>query len=386
MINSALPYIIISIYCIIYSCTILFKLNSSIGSEHEIKVLRIMIYTFLGMIVSDIITVLCNKGIFENCDIVNSVSNATSCIFVLLGCYYYYRFVEDRIHPNYVNHKTLMVLINIPVFIACVLDVCSIFTGWVFYIDADGQNQVGKLFIFHAVIDYIYLLIPTVSSLFYAFKTRSRQQREEYITYALYMIPPLISGFLETVITSVPLLAINIFLVIHFLFISIQDMQIYNDALTGLNNRRRLNQFLEERIKSASEENEIVVYMIDINKFKSINDNYGHVEGDKALKLFAKVAKMAALKYNAFVARYGGDEFCIVTENCSLSREELKNGLNEMLLQEQLQNDFNNGKYKMSISIGYATCINPDNDINKFISRADKALYKEKMVWHKVND
>jgi len=58
----------------------------------------------------------------------------------------------------------------------------------------------------------------------------------------------------------------------------IQDQQIYNDALTNLNNRRHLNHFLEERLSKASPERPVTVYMIDINGFKSINDRFGHVE------------------------------------------------------------------------------------------------------------
>ena len=83
-----------------------------------------------------------------------------------------------------------------------------------------------------------------------------------------------------------PLLGLSIFMMILILFLMIQNMQVYNDALTGLNNRRRLNQYLEDRLSKASPARPLLLFIMDINSFKSINDVYGHLEGDHALRFF----------------------------------------------------------------------------------------------------
>lgn len=115
----------------------------------------------------------------------------------------------------------------------------------------------------------------------------------------------------------------------------IQDQQIYNDALTNLNNRRHLNHFLEERLSKASPERPVTVYMIDINGFKSINDRFGHVEGDNALRFFADVFRDVGSRYNAFIARYGGDEFSLVLDSASVKPEAVVEALNQEIAEKQ---------------------------------------------------
>ena len=88
-------------------------------------------------------------------------------------------------------------------------------------------------------------------------------------------------------------------------------MQIYNDALTGLNNRRRLDQFLEEHLEISSKDRPVSLLLMDVNGFKKINDKFGHIEGDAVLKMVGTVLKLAAADFDAFAARYGGDEFCL---------------------------------------------------------------------------
>ena len=63
--------------------------------------------------------------------------------------------------------------------------------------------------------------------------------------------------------------------------------------------------------------------MIDVDKFKTINDTYGYIEGDFALKVVAESLKKTAAQYGAFAARYGGDEFCIILPESGAEPEEI---------------------------------------------------------------
>ena len=100
------------------------------------------------------------------------------------------------------------------------LDIISIYTGWIFYIDAAGNYQDNeKLFFLQTTVNYVYLVIPTVVSLGRAIKVRTGQERSEYLTYALYMAAPLTAGMLEEQFEKVPLLALNIFMMILILFL-----------------------------------------------------------------------------------------------------------------------------------------------------------------------
>lgn len=90
----------------------------------------------------------------------------------------------------------------------------------------------------------------------------------------------------------------------------------YTDPLTGVYSRTFLNTWVEKVYnKSKKTEKIYSIAMIDSDNFKRINDNYGHVTGDKVLKKIATVLK-ESVRENDIVIRYGGDEFLIIFENC----------------------------------------------------------------------
>jgi diguanylate cyclase (GGDEF)-like protein len=377
-----LPYAVTEVYCILFALTVWLRLNNSIGSEHEVRQLRNMIYSYLAMLVTDVLWALMEDNLLVLPRLLNAAINAVTVMAVVFGCYFWFRFIEDRLH---FARRSLDTLLKLPLLIVCTLDVISIFTGWLFYIDAQGHFQNAPLFFLHTTTNYFYLLIPTGYSLYRAARTHSRQDRSEYLTYALYMVAPLISGMLEDVFPLVPLLALNIFLMILILFLMIQNLQIYNDALTGLNNRRRLNRYLEECLSRASAERPILVFLMDINSFKSINDLYGHLEGDCALKTFAAVLKNVSARYYAFAARYGGDEFCLVMNAAGHAPAEITEALRQALQEVQRGPQAPAKAYTLSVSVGCAVCDRAGCEANASLALADSLLYADKKRWHESN-
>ena len=116
--------------------------------------------------------------------------------------------------------------------------------------------------------------------------------------------------------------------------------------------------------------------ILDIDKFKSINDTYGHIEGDRALIYFANLLKKS-ISNTCFLARYGGDEFVIIAKtNNEDGVKEIINNINS--LTENTENDLG---YKFTTSSGYIK-LDKDIDIEKSISEADKMLYQNKEIAH----
>ena len=380
-----LPYAITEIYCIIFAVTIWLRLNSSLGSEHEVLQLRNMIYSYLGMLVTDVFWAFTEDNVIHPPRLLNASVNAVTIISVACGCYFWFRFIEDRLHFPHAANRTLHTLLKLPLLLLIVLDVASIFTGWLFYIDAQGHFQNTRLFGIHTAVNYFYLLIPTIYAVCRAVRTRSKQERAEDSTYALYMIAPLLAGMLEDRFPYVPLLALNIFMMILILFLMIQNMQVYHDALTGLNNRRRLNQYLNDCLPRASAERPILLFIMDINSFKSINDLYGHLEGDHALQVFSSVIRDVSYKYYAFAARYGGDEFCMVMDAAGRLPGEIAAEIRQSLAREPISELGGDRTYTLTVSIGYTVCDNAESLPETVLARADRRLYEEKQGWHLQN-
>lgn len=383
-----LAYIITECYCGLYAITILFRLTSNLGSQQEVRDLRNMIFAYLGMLFFDILSDVVEDGAWVVPSWLYLTFVCLTIVFITFGCYFWFRFVEDRLYPSRAHYKRDLLIFLVPAVAISIADLVSIPAGYFFFLDDKGECVTTTLFaIVQMIVNYFYLAIPTIMAIYRVVKTHSRIERGDYLTYAIYMVAPLTAGFLEDVIPTVPILALNIFLIVHILFLMIQNMQIYNDALTNLNNRRHLNQYLEERLDKASVEHPVFVYMIDINGFKLINDTYGHVVGDHCLREFAIALQDVANDCFGFPARYGGDEFCLVVDGKKGQQaEEIARAIQNTFSIQQAKKPVNSPDPIISVSVGYVSVSAPDMKSEDAVAVADKMLYANKQAWHEQHD
>jgi len=144
-----------------------------------------------------------------------------------------------------------------------------------------------------------------------------------------------------------------------------------HDSLTGLFNRRAFNQFLEEYIKARKP---FSLVTFDIDHFKSINDQYGHIVGDEMLIHVSRLIEKA-LKPNDLFMRMGGDEFCIISREIDPGRlHHYMNGVRAMVHGNALMSDV--GPVICSLSIGAA--VHQHHDAEQILRAADEQLYVSK--------
>jgi diguanylate cyclase len=149
--------------------------------------------------------------------------------------------------------------------------------------------------------------------------------------------------------------------------------QIHTDQLTGILNRRGMDDIFEkELVRANRSQSPLCVALLDIDNFKKLNDTLGHQAGDQALVHLAQVIK-ESLRPSDNVARYGGEEFVIV-----LPDTPLKEGIEavERLQREMTKKYFlnNNDRILVTFSAGVALR-GSEEDQEDVIGRADKAMY-----------
>jgi diguanylate cyclase (GGDEF)-like protein len=154
-------------------------------------------------------------------------------------------------------------------------------------------------------------------------------------------------------------------------------LQAMRDPLTGLYNRRSFEEIAFREIAGASRTRlGLSVVVIDIDRFKQVNDKYGHAAGDAVLNTVA-----ATLRHNLrdedFLCRWGGDEFCALLPR---AKHELVQNVAQRILQTFQELDFSlKGKpIKVAVSIGIVTDVNSTMGLPLLIERADAALYRAK--------
>ncbi len=154
----------------------------------------------------------------------------------------------------------------------------------------------------------------------------------------------------------------------------------YIDGLTGVKNHRFFQNALDEEISRASRVDDcnLSLLMIDLDKFKSFNDTYGHQVGDFVLIEFCKVVVGQLRKYD-LLARYGGEEFVVILPETT--KDEAKQ-VAERMRRAVSGHDFKDGDNSyavtVSIGIGCGQPANPDFKKDDLIGNADSALYEAK--------
>ena len=157
--------------------------------------------------------------------------------------------------------------------------------------------------------------------------------------------------------------------------IKIREMAIHDD-LTGFYNRHHLMELIEtENSRSVRTGSVFSLVMMDIDKFKSINDTFGHQAGDNVLITFSAIIR-SILRKTDFCGRYGGEEFLIVLTETDLQEAKVFAERIRACVEESFFPDLG-ADSRVTVSIGIARHRNKE-DVEKTISRADEAMYKAK--------
>jgi len=364
--------IIINLYSIAVLLIIYFQYVKKQEKEYlQYKIYVMMLKTTIFLLAMDIF------GRFDGSPntiyvYINHISNFIGFSMNLVLASLWIVYVHDQVLQEEKNTKKLifsLVSLNIIEFISVIV---SQFFGWFYYIDKDNVYHRGPLFFIP--VQLVIALI--VISIIILIKNKKKIEKKNFISLIFFAIPPLLGVFLQAIFYGFSLMLNCLTLSILIVFVNIQNHNMYTDYLTGVNNRKKLDLYLKEKINSSIETKTFSAIMIDVNEFKSINDTFGHDVGDNAIKRCAKLL-VSCVEEEDFIARFGGDEFCIILNTFD------QDTLEETVLKiKSCFDKFNrSGKhiYKLVISIGYAVYeYNSFMKMEDFQKKLDILMYKNK--------
>ena len=375
--STAFYYIEANIVCIILFLIMLFRSIRGIDRQFKQNVFnKVMIYHVLYF-VSDICWELVATGIFPKSRWTVTIPNLTNAIFLFCLTYCWFYYIEVSQGAKYIQNKRNLTLTLIAGIIP--IDI-SIFLFLFFpklMINPDYSTTTLYLVLF-ITAPSVYTALAAIQSLHRAFKKENYVFRSQYIMYGIYPLMLVFFGICQVAFIEAPIFCFGLTLLMSHVYIASLDNLVSIDPLTGLNNRAQLKRYVAQISGKQSSDAGHYIIMMDLNRFKAINDNYGHQEGDKAIIAAADAIKSACgnQELRTFISRYGGDEFMVIVKTDKAEDAEyLKTKITDAL---EAENDKNNTPYRISASIGYAPYNGNIEEFMDAVNKADQALYKEK--------
>lgn len=287
-------------------------------------------------------------------------------------------YAAYKLQVNWNLIKKSWLLLVTPMFIAVGLAIASLWNECLFKFDNSGAYIRGELFSVHTAILGFYLIISLFSAIEIMLSSKRKELLRECIAMVLSVLFPVVGGILQTIHYGFNMAWTGSCISLVIMFVSVQNRQLVTDALTGVHNRGSFERHLRECVERKVTNKQLYLLMIDINKFKQINDKYGHIVGDNALIEVAKMLKnLNKSAHTDFWARYGGDEFVVL---CWRKNE---NEIRELI--ENIHNECSGLKknkklvFDISLSVGWAKYeLGKYETVEKFIAVADEMMYVAK--------
>lgn len=267
-------------------------------------------------------------------------------------------------------------LLLLPAALMFTLAVLSVRTGWLFSVDQTNTYHRGPLFRLQYIIPFSYMLVDIAVALRWGHHQPPARHKKA-IRLAVFLVLPLLGSALELILPNLTIVCTFLTIAMVSTIFDFQQEMVTKDALTQLSNRRDLLLHLTDALENPVLPDGQALYVLfaDIDYFKSINDNFGHLEGDHALCHVADALRLVCRSANAFPARISGDEFVVVFRADSDRGAEIF----RTALKDTVRNAGSNDRYILSVSAGYTRALSGDrSDPAGLLDRADSQLYEAK--------
>lgn len=375
--------------CLFIFLLIIFNLYKS-GDKSKSFYISVILMVFAQCLITSIVTYL-HSGycILENALKIQCIQSVKlivlfTCLnnFMAVFTAYIVFVITYQKRKDVIRSKDIkLFLLSLPFIVITYFVITSPFNGYIQFLTFSGDFVPGRFYSmligsigFYSVLGMINFLSIMVD-LKKRFSDFSVSSIDRILLYIIVSVPFVIAPanlFLHTNYISVAYaIAFFYLMTIH------QHLRISIDDLTTLNNRNELKSYLSSLMSlSDSQRKKTFMLFIDLNKFKYINDNYGHNEGDIVLIEISRLLKYVADTFNCFLCRYGGDEFILIKKNADEEKaisvcafiDKAVSDLSDLLI----------APYELSVSTGFVRFDSRFTSVQDFIDAADKLMYENK--------
>jgi len=327
-----------------------------------------MIWATIALCFIEMLSFLIDGQLFPGARVLAIILNSFLYTINITFVYLWTLYVDFKLYGDMDRIRKRNPFTAIPALIVLVLIIVNLFTPTLFSIsDANVYTRTPLVSISYLVsfgyIIYAEVLIST---------TDSTARRYLFLPSIIFVLPLLAASVIQMLFygLSITWAALSISMV--SIYINIQCEFSAIDPLSGVYTRQYLDGYLK---KSAAKHQQLVGLMIDLDRFKEINDRYGHQAGDDAIRNVGQILRHAC-RLDDLIARYGGDEFVILRQR---DDDASPDGLASAIAEEFHRFNASAGTaYKLHFSSGCSVFDPAHDSLDDFLKKMDDSMYVEK--------
>ncbi len=351
--------------------------------KDDMKVFYVMLLVNLFQCLVEPLTLILDGRIFPGAVAITTVLNSLLYIGNIVFASLWATYADLRVGLSRRDFTFFNLLKFLPAVFMVMASIVNLFTPVFFRITEDNFYQRTLNFPITYIITYFYLITGVVIS--YGFSPRS--QKYVFLPAIVFLTPVFLASILQALVYGISALWVGAAIGLTSAYVALLDESQSVDALSGAYTRHHLNAALGQLASQGKTGAQmrgrggrlVAGIMLDVDNFKAINDRYGHLEGDEALRQVGKLL-MSTVNPKGTVYRFAGDEFTIIMR--VESQKDVQDMLERIDAAVRTHNVQSDRPYQLSFSAGYAL-YSPGEPVADFVSRMDEAMYdnkKQKML------
>ena len=341
----------------------------SLRRNLEDRLFHFMVFGVMLSCVMEVLSYTLDGRVFPGAILINTIANTYLYTINLLLPFSVLAYVDLGLYGDPLRirkHYKPQIVVGLVMF-AC--NIVNLFVPITFYISEQNIYSRRPL----SYVYYFVILYYSITSIVISSRYEKEHGARTFFNMKAFLLPILIGAGLQFCFYGLSLAWLSSAVGLTCLYMMQQNEMAYVDSLVDTYNRQYLSQITSGWI---SRGRSFAGVMVDVDHFKSINDRYGHSEGDRVLKSLTDILKRSRAE-NELVFRFAGDEFII------LKLTDIPNDLDNYMLRVRKNLDEynrNTGSYPLEIS--YGTSWFSSGDFDSFMKEMDDRMYEMKAQHH----
>lgn len=363
----------INILGIILFVLLIFHGKTAVPEQNSHKFFYAVLFFIIVTLTADTILLFMKETPLQGARFIHYFFLFIYGIATVVGAYYWLIFTHNEALPDIQCQPNVRKAYTLPLITWVFIALSSPYTHWIFIVDEKNCFTPGSFSYLQDIFIYGYIFASAFLAFIRYCKETILEQRKLCLHLFIYSMIPLLGKCVEVAFPGLNIATPTIVISIVMLYLSNLKKEIYLDPLTKLYNRRQFQLHLAQNTK-LSKQGKIFLIFFDINNFKAINDKFGHVEGDKALIMVAQTLRVVFSDTNAYLSRYGGDEFAVILYK---EEKEVVSYLKQIDL--SLIDISKELPYNLALSAGYSIYGEDDaTTLESLVQAADRKMYCDK--------